>query len=178
MYVGSGDLFNNWHPQRLGGNRRNNNYGMRPIHHCLSGIKSPGAGRWMMMVMFILPEFVFICCHLFSPHSLLLCIIPYSCQALLTDVPSWSSVPLTFPVPLLSWLPFSCSSTCQHKKAHLYPRSLLSLEFTYKGINNRDLCDRHSCFLTGGKALSVQILGWWPWPIRNYPFIGSWVCFC
>lgn len=33
------------------------------------------------------------------------------------------------------------SSTCQHKRAHLYTHNLLSLEFTYKHVNNRDLFD-------------------------------------
>lgn len=78
VYVGSVDLFNNWHPQRRGGNRRNNNHKTQPRHHCLGGVKSPGAGRWMMMAMFTLPVCVHMlpfisptvyCCASFPTHA-------------------------------------------------------------------------------------------------------------
>lgn len=79
------------------------------------------------------------------------------------------------PVPLLSWLWFSCcSSTCQHKRAHVYTCNFLSLEFTYKCINNRDLFDWGSYFLDGGKDFCVnsELIYW---PVWNSPSTGTWM---
>lgn len=49
--------------------------------------------------------FARLCVHFLSlvpPHSLLLCVIPFSCQALLTDGPSLDPYLRLSPVPLLS----------------------------------------------------------------------------
>ena len=98
VHVGSIEPFNNWHRQRLKGNGRNSSntvwFGPDIIRYAVlnpQGFEDEGE-RW-----YILPEFAFIFCHLFSPTVYCCASFPTHAKRFWWMAPSWSSILLTFP---------------------------------------------------------------------------------
>lgn len=105
-------------------------------HHSMCGVKSAGAEVHGTSRQLFHQDFTFMFAVYFL-YSLLLCVVPYSCQALLMDRPlpasgfSWCLCCPGSDVAVVLRPPPSFQDKKKKKIAPLY-LSLLSSEFTYK----------------------------------------------
>lgn len=148
-------------------------------HHSMCGVKSAGAEVHGTSRQLFHQDFTFMFAVYFL-YSLLLCVVPYSCQALLMDRPlpasgfSWCLCCPGSDVAVILRPPPSFQD--KKKKKSLLCTSLYFLQNLHINAKCQKLVWGSFFFEGGIKNVGVWILNWYYWP--NLKFPDSRISYC